>query len=180
MIDLSKHIQEGARLELEAMERLAEECSFCSSMSAQHNAQAMRIDELQAEIGRLRLDALTWYKRVHDLEDEIANWKSWGVIEVAIRNQNVSSSMKHWEERAEKAEAELSAFREQLAERDAELAAAKAAARLIKDDGDRELAALKGHAEELAAELELMLRNDRIARTALDAYRAAYPKEADK
>src|SRR5574343_2005079 len=107
MIDLSKHIQEGARLELEAMERLAEECSFCSSMSAQHNAQAMRIDELQAEIGRLRLDALTWYKRVHDLEDEIANWKSWGVIEGAIRNPNVSSYMKHWEERAEKAEAAL-------------------------------------------------------------------------
>ena len=126
MIDLSKHIQEGARLELEAMERLAEECSFCSSMSAQHSAQAMRIDELQAEIGRLRLDAFTWYKRVHDLEDEIANWKSWGVIEVAIRNPNVSSSMKHWEERAEKAEAALAeaekdaSFRLEVQSREAE------------------------------------------------------------
>lgn len=47
MIDLSKHIQEGARLELEALELSTDECSF---MSAQNSAQAMQIDELKRDL----------------------------------------------------------------------------------------------------------------------------------
>lgn len=34
-------------------------------------------------------------------------WRTWGVIEIAIRNPNVKSYMEHWEGRAEKAEREL-------------------------------------------------------------------------
>ena len=46
---------------------------------------------------------------------ENEQWTKWGTIEVAIRNPSVMESMKHWEGRAEKAEAAL-------AERDAEIA----------------------------------------------------------
>lgn len=60
MIDLSKHIQEGARLELEALELSTDECSF---MSAQNSAQAMQIDELKRDLAaaqeaRQRAEAL--------------------------------------------------------------------------------------------------------------------------
>ena len=48
------------------------------------------------------------------LEAEIAelqhNLKNWGTIEIAIRNPAVAESMRHWECRAEKAEAELAAL----------------------------------------------------------------------
>ena len=46
-------------------------------------------------------------KTCREADWENSNWKRWGVIEIAIRNPNVSSSMRHWEERAEKAEAEV-------------------------------------------------------------------------
>lgn len=39
-------------------------------------------------------------------------WRKWGIIEVAVRNVNVSSYMDHWEGRALKAEAELARLRE--------------------------------------------------------------------
>lgn len=35
---------------------------------------------------------------------EIEQWKKWGIIEIAIRNPNVASYMKHWEDRAIRAE----------------------------------------------------------------------------
>ena len=46
--------------------------------------------------------------------DLLQQWKSWGVIEIAIRNPNVSSYMNHWEGRALKAESEVAALREAL------------------------------------------------------------------
>ena len=36
-----------------------------------------------------------------------AKWAAWGIIEVAVRNPSVAEYMKHWEERALKAEEEL-------------------------------------------------------------------------
>lgn len=42
-------------------------------------------------------------KLLHDLaraEAELHQWSTWGVIEIALRNPNVSSYMKEWEERA--------------------------------------------------------------------------------
>jgi hypothetical protein len=44
---------------------------------------------------------------LESLREEVAFLKSCGIIEVAVRNPSVAEYMKHWEERAEKAEAEL-------------------------------------------------------------------------
>lgn len=41
------------------------------------------------------------------LREEVAFLKSCGIIELAVRNPNVADYMKHWEGRAEKAEAAL-------------------------------------------------------------------------
>ena len=38
---------------------------------------------------------------------ELADWKTWGIVEIAIRNVNVKSYVEHWEGRALKAEREL-------------------------------------------------------------------------
>lgn len=38
-------------------------------------------------------------------------WAAWGIIEVAVRNPSVAGYMKHWENRATKAEQELAALR---------------------------------------------------------------------
>jgi hypothetical protein len=42
-----------------------------------------------------------------------AQRRTWGVIEIAVRNPNVSSYMEHWEGRALKAEAELARLSQQ-------------------------------------------------------------------
>jgi hypothetical protein len=44
--------------------------------------------------------------------DELHLMKTAGIIEVAVRNPNVMEYMRHWEDRAEKAEAEVIALRE--------------------------------------------------------------------
>jgi hypothetical protein len=38
--------------------------------------------------------------------EEIEQWKTWGIIEIAVRNPNVASYMDHWEGRALRAEEE--------------------------------------------------------------------------
>ena len=49
--------------------------------------------------------------------DEVdKQWRQWGVVEVAIRNDDVAEYMAHWEHRAERAEAELAAAKELLRE----------------------------------------------------------------
>ena len=45
--------------------------------------------------------------RIEELEAELHLMKTAGIIEVAIRNPNVSEYMAHWERRAEGAEAKL-------------------------------------------------------------------------
>jgi hypothetical protein len=49
--------------------------------------------------------------RVEELEAEVHNFRTWGIIEVAIRNPSVADYMRHWERRAENAEAELTRLR---------------------------------------------------------------------
>jgi len=44
---------------------------------------------------------------IEKIGKELADFKSWGIIEVAIRNPNVAEYMKHWEGRTEKAETAL-------------------------------------------------------------------------
>jgi hypothetical protein len=48
------------------------------------------------------------------LSAELAQWKTWGVVEVAVRNPSVAEYMKHWEERTEKAESALATARQAL------------------------------------------------------------------
>lgn len=40
---------------------------------------------------------------------QVEEWRTWGIVEIAVRNPNVSSYMNHWEGRALKAEAALAA-----------------------------------------------------------------------
>lgn len=44
---------------------------------------------------------------IRALLSEIDQWKTWGVIEIAVRNPNVASFVDEWTARAEKAEAKL-------------------------------------------------------------------------
>jgi hypothetical protein len=41
---------------------------------------------------------------------ELDNWRTWGIVEIAVRNPNVESYMREWETRALKAEKELAAL----------------------------------------------------------------------
>lgn len=78
-------------------------------------------DDLEADRDKYRLSAAHFedlaakYKTErNEARVEIEQWKSWGIIEIAIRNPSVAEYMKHWEGRTEKAEAEC----ERLHERD--------------------------------------------------------------
>lgn len=42
---------------------------------------------------------------------ELAEWRTWGIVEVSIRNPNVAEYMWHWEGRAKRAERYLDAAR---------------------------------------------------------------------
>ncbi len=42
------------------------------------------------------------------LQEELEQWRTWGIIEIAVRNPNVASYMDHWEGRATTAEQRLS------------------------------------------------------------------------
>ena len=42
-------------------------------------------------------------------------WSSWGILEVAVRNQSVSHYVNHWEGRATKAESEVAALKARVA-----------------------------------------------------------------
>ena len=52
--------------------------------------------------------------RIEELEAELHLMKTAGIVEVAIRNPNVSEYMAHWERRAEGAEAKLTKALEDL------------------------------------------------------------------
>ena len=67
------------------------------------------IEDAYSDDGSLYILAADEIER---LEAELDHFKSSGIIEVAVRNPNVSEYMKHWEGRAEKAEAERDQLRE--------------------------------------------------------------------
>ena len=46
-------------------------------------------------------------KRLDDAQRENAQWKTWGIVEIAVRNPSVMEYIKHWEGRAESAERKL-------------------------------------------------------------------------
>lgn len=45
------------------------------------------------------------------LRAEVEQWRTWGIIEIAVRNPSVAEYMRHWEGRAEKAEREVERLR---------------------------------------------------------------------
>jgi hypothetical protein len=61
-----------------------------------------------------RIAALS--EQAAELTRESDQWRTWGTIEVAIRNPSVSESMRHWEGRAESAEARCAAMERALVE----------------------------------------------------------------
>ena len=72
-------------------------------------------NKVQAEeIERLTHHLTAESNAVIALTRELADWRTWGTIEVAIRNPNVASYMEHWEGRATKAEAEVDRLRAAL------------------------------------------------------------------
>lgn len=48
------------------------------------------------------------------LRREMAQWKTWGVVEIAVRNPQVAEYCAHWEKRVEAAERKLCAVRKEL------------------------------------------------------------------
>ena len=62
------------------------------------------------ELGGGTLDAVDIWpliERIGDREEELEQWKTWGIIEIAVRNPNVKAYMDHWEGRTAKAEAKV-------------------------------------------------------------------------
>ena len=43
---------------------------------------------------------------LRETREELKQWTTWGIIEIAVRNPNIASYMNHWEDRAEAAERE--------------------------------------------------------------------------
>lgn len=90
----------------------------------------MTLDEWCATLPeghRARLELTRLRTALAEVERENAQWRTWGIVEVAIRNPSVADYMNHWEARAEKAETALAAAERAGAER-----AAKEAWRLVK------------------------------------------------
>lgn len=78
--------------------------------------------EQRAELRRLadKHSLLKWPELIDllddfdELEEENAQWKTWGIIEISVRNPNVASYIEHWEGRATKAEAENAKLKKAL------------------------------------------------------------------
>lgn len=59
-------------------------------------------------------DCITLIGRVSRAEAQVAEWGTWGVVEIAVRNPNVASYVEHWEGRTERAEAQVVVLRDAL------------------------------------------------------------------
>lgn len=64
-------------------------------------------DRTADELRRQNEDIDVWKARCAERDVELAQWRAWGIVEIAVRNVNVKSYMDHWEGRALKAEAEI-------------------------------------------------------------------------
>lgn len=87
-------------------------------MSGTEAAREYALETLRASLSAL-LSALAAQEAENERlrqahECELQQWQTWGVIEIAVRNPNVSSYCDHWERRAKAAEAELAAVRQSL------------------------------------------------------------------
>ena len=71
---------------------------------AKEHADELQRYEPLAAAGPLLRELVALVER---LSDEQERWKTWGIIEIAVRNPNVSSYVEHWESRTLKAEAQV-------------------------------------------------------------------------
>lgn len=129
----------------------------------------VRVAELFAQIESL-VDERT------AMQTELSQWRTWGIVEIAVRNPNVASYMDEWEGRATKAEAELSTLR---AEREALMPALRFAWDVCssRDGGWR-----KHELTALGLEHGLLVDDDgqiRDSRPVWDALRAAVSAEKE-
>ena len=69
-------------------------------------------DGLRTPVRVMSVDEMA--DRIEELEAELHLMKTSGIIEVAVRNPNVMEYMRHWEGRAEAAEAMLAKAVEEL------------------------------------------------------------------
>lgn len=46
-------------------------------------------------------------RQMVEKDAELKQWRTWNIVEIAVRNEQVAQYVTHWENRAEKAEAEL-------------------------------------------------------------------------
>lgn len=60
-------------------------------------------------------------ERIKELERENAQWKTWGIVEIAVRNNSVFEYMQHWEKRTLDAEAMVESVHRMLADRRREI-----------------------------------------------------------
>jgi hypothetical protein len=74
------------------------------------------LQEVTEELEQAEADNIMLIGRIEELEDELHTMKTAGIIEVAIRNPDVSEYMAHWERRAEGAEAKLAKAAAELEE----------------------------------------------------------------
>ena len=51
---------------------------------------------------------------LRETREELKQWTTWGIIEIAVRNPNIASYMNHWEDRAEAAERERDRLKAQV------------------------------------------------------------------
>lgn len=97
---LPPRLWEKLRIALQAEYRQATDEPNATLTVTDSAAPDARVAELEAEVERLR--------------QEITDLINLGIVEVAVRNPNVLEYMRHWEGRAEKAEAEVERLKAQL------------------------------------------------------------------
>jgi len=103
---------------------------------------------------------------VDRLREELDLMKTAGIIEVAVRNPNISDYIEHWEGRAEKAEAELALLRAKVEAGD-KLAEAARASRAVASEA---MMALMGRGRDELLLADAIHKADAKVRAALSAY----------
>jgi hypothetical protein len=71
------------------------------------------VDSIQLRISMRELKATRDINA--QLRSQLRNWETWGTVEIAVRNPNVDSYMKHWEGRALAAEEKVAELKGRIA-----------------------------------------------------------------
>jgi hypothetical protein len=83
-------------------ERLMDSGHQCKTKPSSPAQESETIDAIKLRIAMRELKATR--DNNAQLRSQLRNWETWGTVEIAIRNPNVDSYMKHWEGRALAAE----------------------------------------------------------------------------